>query len=257
METKPAECRTASQAKNSKNRSWKKTVGSNEAGAQKSVEEAPSTEAAPSVKTAPPKASAPGKRKKSSVRHTRAIQRDRRVRPSVAPSDEQVEAPLKELIHPATLAQVADYQRRGLRERLLTLPIMMAFVLSLLWRHIGSVREAVRMLRDEGLLGSGPVDVSHPATTERLRTLPPSLFRAVLDAILPTLQQRFQARKRPLPPALAYALTRFTGVWALDGSTLDALQKKVGLLRGTEGGVLAGRMAALLDVASQLPRQLG
>jgi len=32
-------------------------------------------------------------------------------------------------------------------------------------------------------------------------------------------------------------------VLALDGSTLDALSKKVGLLQGTPGNVLAGRMA--------------
>jgi hypothetical protein len=45
-------------------------------------------------------------------------------------------------------------------------------------------------------------------------------------------------------------------VLALDGSTLDALSKKVGLLQQTAGNVLAGRMAALLDVASLLPRKL-
>ena len=43
-------------------------------------------------------------KKRSTVRHTRAIQRDRRARPTVAPSAPQVEARLAELIHPATLA---------------------------------------------------------------------------------------------------------------------------------------------------------
>jgi len=42
--------------------------------------------------------------KRSTVRHTRAIQRDRRTRPTVAPSAPEVEARLAELIHPATLA---------------------------------------------------------------------------------------------------------------------------------------------------------
>jgi hypothetical protein len=40
----------------------------------------------------------------------------------------------------------------GLWERVLTLPVMVAFVLSLIWRHLGSVREAARVLRLEGFL---------------------------------------------------------------------------------------------------------
>src|SRR5215210_2227078 len=58
-------------------------------------------------------------KKRSTVRHTRAIQRDRRTRPTVAPSAPQVEARLAELIHPATLAQVATFQRLGLLQRVL------------------------------------------------------------------------------------------------------------------------------------------
>ena len=63
-------------------------------------------------------------KKQSSVRHTRAIMRDRRTRPAVAPPAPQVEARLAELIHPATLAQVAAFHDRGLRERILTLPAL-------------------------------------------------------------------------------------------------------------------------------------
>ena len=81
-------------------------------------------------------------KKRSTVRHTRAIQRDRRTRPTVAPSAPQVEARLAELIHPATLAQVAAFHDLGLRQRVLTLPVMTAFVLSLIWRQFGSVSEA-------------------------------------------------------------------------------------------------------------------
>src|SRR5918911_3178459 len=92
------------------------------------------------------------KPKKSSVRHTRAIGRDRTKRPNSAPPDEQIEARLTELIHPATYAQVAAFHALGLRERVLTLPVMMAFVLSLIWRQLGCVAEAVRVLRDEGFL---------------------------------------------------------------------------------------------------------
>jgi hypothetical protein len=196
------------------------------------------------------------KPKKSSVRHTRAIQRDRTKRPNSAPPDEQIEARLTELIHPATYAQVATFHAMGLRERILTLPVMMAFVLSLIWRHLGSVSEATRVLQQEGMLWASPLQVTQAAVEQRLRGLPSLLFQRVLLELLPQMQQRWQTRKRPLAPALAWAQRHFTAVVALDGSTLDGLLRKVGLLRDGEGPVLAGRMAALLDLVSQLPRQV-
>ncbi len=196
------------------------------------------------------------KKKPSSVRHTRAIQRDRSKRPSGVPSAPQVEARLTELIHPATFAQVAAYQAMGLRERILTLPVMVAFVLSLIWRQLGSVTEAVRVLQEEGMLWVQPKAVSAQALTQRLGALPASLFAGVFHEVVPQLQQRWQTRTRPVAPALGWAQQHFTAVLALDGSTLDTLLCKTGLLRGTTGGVLAGRMAALVDVVTHLPRQV-
>lgn len=194
--------------------------------------------------------------KRSSVRHTRAIQRDRSKRPSVGPPDEQVEARLTELIHPATYAQVEAYRAMGLRHRILTLPVMVAFVLSLIWRQLGSVSEAVRALQTEGVLWVEAFKVSQQAVSERLRTFPPVLFYRVLMEVLPRMQTRWQARRRPVPPALAWAQAHFTNVLALDGSTLDALLKKVGLLREADRTPLAGRMASLLEVGSRVPKQV-
>src|SRR5438552_16230070 len=145
------------------------------------------------------------KPKKSSVRHTRAIQRDRTKRPNSAPPDEQIEARLTELIHPATYAQVATFHAMGLRERILTLPVMMAFVLSLIWRHLGSVAEATRVLQEDGLLWTSPQQVTQPAVEQRLRSLPALLFEQVLLDLLPRMQQRWQARKRPMAPAVEWA----------------------------------------------------
>jgi Transposase DDE domain len=193
------------------------------------------------------------KPKKSTVRHTRAIQRDRTKRPNTAPPDEQIEASLTAVIHPATLNQVAHFHALGLRERLLNLPVMMAFVLSLIWRQLGSVAEAVRILNREGLLWVGERKVSQQAVEQRLGSLPASLFERVLQEVLPAMTQRWHARTRPLPPALRYAQQHFSAVVALDGSTLDALLRKCGLLRDGQGSVLAGRMAGLLDVITRLP----
>lgn len=196
------------------------------------------------------------KPKKSSVRHTRAIGRDRSKRPNTAPPDQVIEAHLTELIHPATYAQVATFHAMGLRERILTLPVMMAFVLSLIWRHLGSVSEATRVLQEEGMLWTSPQQVTQPAVEQRLRSLPPLLFERVLLDLLPRMQQHWHNRKRPIAPAVQWAQRHFTAVLALDGSTLDGLLHKVGLLRDDQGPVLAGRMAALLDLVSQLPRHI-
>lgn len=195
-------------------------------------------------------------KKTSSVRHTRAIQRDRQKRPLSAPPDAQVAARLTEIIHPATLAQVAHYHDLGLRERLLSLPVMVALTVSLIWRQLGAVGELIRLLQTEGVLWSGPLKVSQQAVSERLRTLPARLFLHVLDTVLPLMQTRWQERQRPLPPELAWARQHYTAVLAHDGSTLDALLRRVGLLRDEAKPPLAGRMTALLDLCTRLPLRL-
>src|SRR5215211_3884304 len=150
------------------------------------------------------------KRKRSTVRHTRAIQRDRTKRPNSAPPDEKIEARLTEVIHPATLNQVAYFHDLGLRERILKLPVMMAFVVSLIWRHLGSVSEAVRVLRREGMLWVTPLQVSQQAVEQRLGSLPAILFARVFHEVLPLLAARWSSRTRPVAPAVLWAQRHFT-----------------------------------------------
>ena len=195
--------------------------------------------------------------KKSSVRHTRAIQRDRSKRPLSAPPDAQLTTRLGELVQPAALALKDQARNLGLRDRLLPLSVMLAIVLSLIWRQIGAGgSEAARLLEYEGLLWVGLLHVSQQAISLRLRVFPAALFIAVVQLVLPVLQTRWAQRERPLPPALAWAHARYTAVLAVDGSTLDALVLKVGLLREAPQRPLAGRMMALLDLCSLLPRQV-
>jgi len=207
----------------------------------------------PAPPSTPPKRGA-AKPKKSSVRHTRAIQRDRTKRPISAPTAEAVVARLTEIVHPATLAQVSVFHGWGLRARILTWPVMVALVLSLLWRQIGSINELVRVVHTEAALWVPPLRaLTQPALAQRLRTLPADWFGRVLQAILPVLRSRWQDRQRPLPPAVAWAQAHFTAVLIADGSTLDALLRKIGLRRDALKAPLAGRMMALLDLASRLP----
>jgi hypothetical protein len=164
-----------------------------------------------------------------------------------------MEQRLTEIVRPATYALVEQYRRLGLRERVLTLPVMVCLLLTLIWREVPSVSTVVQVLSRESLLWTPPLTVSQQAVSERLRTVPPRLLRALVQQILPTLIERAAARSRPHPPVIARTLTHFPHVWALDATTLEALFRRVGLLRDIPQTVLAGKLAGLLDVASQLP----
>ena len=198
----------------------------------------------------------PKPKKNSSVRHTRAIQRDRSKQPLREPPGEDMEKLLEQIVSPTTYSQIASYQAMGLRQRILTLPVMMAFVLSLIWRQVGSVTDAIRELNQRGILWARPTVVSQQAVSERLRSFPPELFRKVLLDLLPQMRQRWAERARPLSQVMQWAVKKYPKVLILDGSTLDALLRKVGLLREGEGTVLAGRMGALLNAASMLPKEV-
>jgi hypothetical protein len=193
-------------------------------------------------------------KKRSTVRHTRAIQRDRSKRPLVAPPDAQIEGRLRELLLPAIAAERPQFKALGLRERHLPLLVMVAIVISLIWRQLGSSgSEIARLLGSEGLLWVPVVVVTQQAISERLRTFPPELLWGCLQHLMPVLRARWQARHRPLPPVLAWAQERYTAVLAADGSTLDALLCKVGLLRAQATWPLAGKLFAVLDVCMHLP----
>src|SRR4051794_36721764 len=171
-------------------------------------------------------------KKSSTVRHTRAIQHDRTKRPNSMPLVPQVTEELTAIIHPQTLGQMAHFPRLGLRERLLPLPVMVALVLTMIWRQIGSATELVRLLRQEGFLWCSPVQVTEQALSQRLCAFPAELFQRVLEAVLPTMHARWAERARPVPPVIAWVRERYQQVLAVDGSTLDVLLRKVGLLRG-------------------------
>jgi hypothetical protein len=82
------------------------------------------------------------------------------------------------------------------------------------------------------------------------------VFLRLLCTLLPVFQARWQARQRPVPPVIAWARTHYRRLLICDGATLDALIRKVGLLRELTTHPLAGRMTALLDLASRLPWKL-
>ena len=144
----------------------------------------------------------------------------------------------------------------GLRERTLTLPVMMALFLMAIWRQVPGVCELARLVRDEAAIWEMPQKVSQQAISNRLKVLPPQFVLNVLNSLLPQMQSRWEKRNRPLPPEVAWAQARYEECLIVDGSTLDALMRKVGLLRDKEKHPLAGKMTALLHLGSQIPKQI-
>lgn len=175
-------------------------------------------------------------------------------RPS--PDNEVIRERLKTLLTPAVYGQLAHYRSLGLRARILGLPVMVAAVLMMLWRQVPSVCELVKMLARENLLWTPPVRVSQQALSKRFLTFPAELFQRVLMELLPTLRERWAARQRPLPESVTHALKNFSHIFAVDGSTLEALFRKLKALQDTPVGALAGKICTVVDLATRLPEHI-
>jgi hypothetical protein len=173
-----------------------------------------------------------------------------------APNNAVVEERLKELLSPAVFGQWWYSRLLGLRDRILTLPVMVSLTLTLLWRQVPSVCELARLLAREELLWSPRLKVSQQALSKRLLTFPYELFQRILLSLLPRLKRRWQARQRPLPASVVKAREHFVRLLSVDGSTLEALFRKLKSLQEMPVGTLAGKMGTVIDLASRLPEQV-
>ena len=138
--------------------------------------------------------------------------------------DEAIASQLEALVTPAITSQENYYRQLGLRDRILTLPLMVAAVLTLLWRDVAGVTELTRILAREGFLWCLPTQVSQQAVSQRFLTFPASLFERVFKELLPELKKAWHSRKRrPLPESVQFTLSKFEKIWVIDSSTLEAL----------------------------------
>lgn len=171
-------------------------------------------------------------------------------------NNEEIERRLEELLTPAVLAQSNYYRQLGMRARILNLPLMVALVLTILWRQVPSVTELTRMLAREDLLWCKAVRVSQQSLSERFLAFPASLFERVYKALLPELRARWEQRQRPIPPSIRVASDHFDQILVADGSTLEALFRKLDSLAEKSIGQLAGKMCVVIDLVRQLPVEL-
>jgi Transposase DDE domain len=161
------------------------------------------------------------------------------------------------LLTPTITSQSKFFRELGLRERILTLPLMVAAVLTLLWRDVPGVTELARLLETEGFLWCQRTKVSQQALSQRFLTFPAILLERIFKEILPSLKTRWLSRHhRPLPASLQFGLSRFKKIWIADGSTLEALFRKLKSLENVKQGLLAGKMGVVIDLVTRLPIEI-
>jgi IS4 transposase len=175
------------------------------------------------------------------------------------PAVEDVEQRLLDVLSPSLLAP-RQLERRDpqqperlirMRQRLLTLPVIVAITVSLVWRRVPSIAEVQKLLAHEGLLGSAPLQVSPQAIIKRLDVLP----AAVLGQLWAEVCARLQAQAPPALPHPRWAPVRehFPLIAIVDGSTLEARRKKTQVLREHAGWVLGGKMMVMVEAFSHRP----
>ena len=142
--------------------------------------------------------------------------------------NEAIAEQLQALLTPAVNNQRLYFRQLGLRNRILNLSLMLAAVLTMLWRQVPSVQELTRMLAREDLLWCKATIVSQQALSQRFLSFPAAVFERVFLELLPQFRQRWvQRQHRPLPASVQCARHHFDHIWIADGSTLEALFLKL------------------------------
>lgn len=134
-----------------------------------------------------------------------------------------------------------------LRERILTLPVMVCFVLSFVYRQLPSISELGRVLEREGLFDTEPLHVTKQALSKRLQKLPAELFVAVFNEAMQEMQKQ-EPPQVPVSQPLTQLREKFAAVYLADGSTLEALRQKLKDKTASAGTVLGGKMMCVISL---------
>ena len=170
-----------------------------------------------------------------------------------APSSSEIESRLFELLSPGTFTNLKGIKdkERSLRQRVLTLPVMAAIVLSLVYRQVQHLTDVLRMLEVEGLLWVDQTKVTKQALSERFNSLPSSLFASVFEQLIERLANKNRTKK--ITGQWASVAHKFNGVWVADASTLEAIKKHLGQLQEKSGKLLAGKMLMVVEAFTHCP----
>jgi len=171
-----------------------------------------------------------------------------------APPIDAIERRLWQLLSPATFKPTVGQRNtdgKRLRNRLLTLPVMVAVVLSLVYRQINGLSDLLRVLHMEGLMWVEPLKVSDSGLDKRFRKLPVALFTQLLSQVQQQLATRPSGAGLSEPwQALQH---RFSAIWIADGSTLEELRRQLKALREKPQTILAGKLMMVVDLFTHRP----
>jgi hypothetical protein len=115
-------------------------------------------------------------------------------------------------------------------------------------RGFSSQLDIWRLLSAGGLWDLPHYAVKDDALYQRLKNASRDTFQVLFERVTAVLQRQL----RPVSTLAAFA----SGVYALDGMTLDRVSKRLPSLRGRDETVLPGKVAAVFDVRAQLWRTI-
>jgi hypothetical protein len=119
-------------------------------------------------------------------------------------------------------------------------------------RGFSSQLDIWRLLTASGLWELPHYAVKDDAVYKRLKDAGRDTFQCLFGQVTAVLQQRLRPLSQPLGGLAAFA----SGVYALDGMTLDRVSKRLPSLRGGDDTILPGKVAAVFDVRAQLWRTI-
>jgi hypothetical protein len=172
-----------------------------------------------------------------------------------SPAIEEIEKLLLTTLKPSSVkplkSQIGNHGQT-MRDHLLTLPVMVAIVLSLVCWTIPSLHELCRVLAQEGLLWVKPMKISVEALSKRLQVLPAILCQELLQQVQLNLPQT----NRSISPLGECLKDKFPQLWIADGSTLEELRRTLKIDRIPSSTVLGGKMMAIVDLFTHQPVEI-
>jgi hypothetical protein len=110
----------------------------------------------------------------SSTKNINRYHANKKNRPQL--EKEAITSRLENLPTPAIAAQKSYYRQLELRDRILKLPLMVAAVLTLLWRELAEVTELTRLLNRKGFLWCESQKVKQQVLSQIFLTFAAVLF---------------------------------------------------------------------------------
>ena len=158
-----------------------------------------------------------------------------------------------ELLEPRMFTPLKYLQgnhEKVMRDRLLSLPVMVALMVSIVYRQIAGLSEAVRVLKEEGLLWVEPLKVTKQAVSKRIMSVPAEIFAILLKGVLEKAAEK--AEKIQVGEKWEKVRKKFSAVWIADGSTLEQIRKNMKISQ-EEKSKLGGKIMMVVEAFTQQP----